>query len=407
MACVFAAFPNHPDFAFLMKNNTTRMDGKIMDDKPIKTACLLRSTSVSPDPRLEKSAKWLYELGYQVKILCWDRECAHQSSEITKGIEIIRFRMPGSYGSGIKNVLPMLVFNFNLFLQLLRQAPDYIQACDLDTAGPAYLLQKIKGAFFIYDIYDHFAASRRVGILAPIFRQMENWIVNKCDLLILADERRIAQLDSPKSQKRPMIIIHNSPEDLGDSLKKIYQSPVGPYFAYVGILSADRGLTVAIQALHSNCQVGLVIAGYGALTGMIEKSVQQYQNMRFLGKIQYQDTLAVEGNALALLALYDPTVPNNRYAAPNKLYEAAMLGKPIITSADTQLSETVAKTGIGYVVPYGDIDLLRQACQKIIDQPEEAKQMGIRARALYDQQFAAVKMKARFQKAYEKLAHPG
>lgn len=50
----------------------------------------------------------------------------------------------------------------------------------------------------------------------------------------------------------------------------------------------------------------------------------------FYGKILYYETLKLESSCDIMADLYDPSNPDNYYAALNKFYEALMLGKPLI-----------------------------------------------------------------------------
>ena len=45
--------------------------------------------------------------------------------------------------------------------------------------------------------------------------------------------------------------------------------------------------------------------------------------------------------------MYDPNVPNHRYSAPNKFYEALALGKPIVVAKGTGIDVEVERLGVG------------------------------------------------------------
>lgn len=53
-----------------------------------------------------------------------------------------------------------------------------------------------------------------------------------------------------------------------------------------------------------------------------------------------------------MTAIYDPKVPNHRYAAPNKFYEALMLGKPIVMAKNTGFDEIIEENNIGCLIEY-------------------------------------------------------
>jgi glycosyltransferase involved in cell wall biosynthesis len=107
--------------------------------------------------------------------------------------------------------------------------------------------------------------------------------------------------------------------------------------------------------------------------------------------------------AHAVAALYDPKVPNNRYAAPNKVFEAAMLSKPVIVSEGTAIAELVRSTGFGLVVPYGDRTALREALERLMLSPAECEAMGARGRSAFESGFNWKVMEARLLEAYRSL----
>lgn len=64
------------------------------------------------------------------------------------------------------------------------------------------------------------------------------------------------------------------------------------------------------------------------------------------------------------------------------LVEALALGLPLITSRNTYFPMDIDKEGIGITVPYGDVQGWVDAVEYIAGHPDEARQMGHRARLL-------------------------
>ena len=68
--------------------------------------------------------------------------------------------------------------------------------------------------------------------------------------------------------------------------------------------------------------------------------------------MKYDDVLDLENKCDILFATYNPEVPNHKYSAPNKVYEAMALGKPIIVCENTGIDELVKKEKIGFAIKY-------------------------------------------------------
>ena len=105
-------------------------------------------------------------------------------------------------------------------------------------------------------------------------------------------------------------------------------------------------------------------------------------------------------------ALYDPNVPNNRYAAPNKVFEAMMCAKPVITSDGIAITDLVRSVGCGVVVPYGDRAALQRALEQLMLSPAECDRLGARGRAAFESGYQWKAMEARLVGAYGTLLGP-
>lgn len=84
------------------------------------------------------------------------------------------------------------------------------------------------------------------------------------------------------------------------------------------------------------------------------KTFEEYPNFHYHGVFKNPDDLPhIYSQIDLILCTYDARGINERYAEPNKLYEAIYFEKPIIVSSGTFLAEKVKKLGIGY-----DVDAL-------------------------------------------------
>lgn len=362
-----------------------------------------RSTPVDPDPRVEKAAYCLQDAGYKCFVLGWHRQLS-EKCRVNHRINIKRLLFPGRFGGGITNLLGLLglsAFNIWLFFNHLIIRPKIIHAFDLDTVLPALMAQFILKNKIVYDIADWYSDSRKVGCFKAFVAKLERWVCSKVDVVILAHEDRLKQIGF---QPRKWFVIYNAPEDFVENKdpnktgNQLYDS----YFVYVGVLQPDRGID---QVIRATLMIGekLIIAGFGSLANMCVSETEKGGPITFCGRISYEVALVLQQNATAILALYDPAVPNNCFAAPNKLFEAMMLGRPIITSAGTLAGEIVEREEIGLVVPYGDVQRLGDAMRFIASHHEECMRMGQKGRNLYEKRYSFVRQCKTIQEVYSSL----
>jgi glycosyltransferase involved in cell wall biosynthesis len=321
---------------------------------------------------------------YHVNVLGWARDARDKSAPSLDGLETSRFFFPGQFGGGLINTLGLLTFNGWLFLKHLRYRPHAIHAIDLDTVLAALAARVFLNTKVIYDIADWYSDSHRVGLLRGFLRRLEQWACRKADLVILAHEGRLSQVGC---DLKNVLIFYNTPEDREIAPESMECVPDNGYFAYVGILQPDRGIREIIAAARSTGTI-IEIAGFGALEDFCRREAERDEMVVFLGRVSYERALAIEQGALGILALYDPAIPNNRLASPNKLFEAMMLGRPIITSSGTLAADIVVKEQIGLTVPYGDIQALAQTMKFLASNLSDSDKMGKKARVLYNNRYS-------------------
>lgn len=344
---------------------------------------MIRSNPVLPDSRVEKEANSLIKQGHTVDILAWDREkrysLALQKLELSNGkINIYRVGHKAEYGAGKKNFFQLLLFQVDILLYLLRNNNKYdvVHACDLDTVFFPFLLKgKIFGKL-VYDIFDFYADSHNIyGKIYSKIRNFELNVINKSDVTIICSEQRKEQIIGATPKK--LVIIHNTPDYRlmhGYELRR-NGDKTKIKIVYIGILGEGRMISELLEIVSENEDYELHIGGFGPLEREVGIFSEKNSNIFFYGKVSYSEALAIENECDIITALYDPNVKNHYYAAPNKFYEAIMLGKPVIMVKNTGMANIVDSNNIGIVIQNMSKDDLLIAIEKIkLDKVFWAKQ---------------------------------
>ena len=103
-----------------------------------------------------------------------------------------------------------------------------------------------------------------------------------------------------------------------------------------------------------------------------------------------------------MFAIYDPRVTNHRYASPNKLYEAMMLGKPIIVCENTGIDELIKKKKIGEVIEFSE-EGFADGINRIIERKEEWPKIEKEMKRLFENEYSWEIMEERLIDLYCKL----
>ena len=118
---------------------------------------------------------------------------------------------------------------------------------------------------------------------------------------------------------------------------------------------------------------------------------KKYHNIKYYGSMNYDEVLKLEKDCDILFATYNPEILNHKYSAPNKVYEAMALGKPIIVCKNTGIDEMVSNNKIGYAIDYSAKEFMDKI--KNINELEYLS-MAKNAKKVYLEKYSWEKMKA-------------
>ncbi len=369
----------------------------------------LRSNPIDPDSRVEKEVSALIKGGHQVQALGWDRSADYKMRKQQKVVngctfDIWRVGIKSGYGGGVKqNLIPLVKFQIAIFRWLIghRNEYDAIHACDFDTAFTGFFCKERLKKKFVYDIFDYYVDSFQVpGRLKKVIEKSDHKIIKNADAVILCTEQRKEQIQvSP----RKTFIIHNSPYQIKSNESKSECQDERMKIVYVGIFGEQRMIPelLEIVANHKEEMV-LNIAGFGKLEEIVKEYAKKYSNIFYFGRIEYGRTLELERESDIMTALYAPDNRNHYYAAPNKFYEALMLGKPVIMVKNTGMSDVVAENAFGKVIDYQKKSL-ETALLELFQERGGWGHIAIQEREFYQKKYNWDEMQKRLLKLYQTI----
>lgn len=326
-----------------------------MRDKHKLRVVFLRSNPINPDPRVEKELRALVGSGVDCFCLGWDRSADHDPIKVIRGagnvaFEVISIGVESPFGSGVKNLPRTARFESALYSWLVKNSEQYdaVHACDLDTGIVARAAQRKTGKPYVYDIFDFFSDSRIMpDWLKGFVKSWEFSVIRDAWATIICTEQRKTQLEG--SNPKEIVVIENTPEEV--EVKLLPRTDVNAArIAYVGVLTSDRFLDRLLDAIDDYDDLVLDIGGFGPLASVIEERSKTNPRIIFHGKVPYETALELEKSSDIMLGLYNPAIPNNRLAAPNKYYESLMLGTPLLAVRGTSVGDWVESEETGYAL---------------------------------------------------------
>ncbi|UCD22135.1 MAG: glycosyltransferase family 4 protein [Chloroflexota bacterium] len=362
------------------------------------------------DPAVNKVAKTLSEHGYEVTLLVWDRQNT-LSARGDEGYKICKFGFKAPHDR-LTVILYLPIWWIYEFFFLLRNKCNVIHACDLDTlipAIPAKLIKRVPLCYTIYDFYANNLPDGRFQAVRRLARSLvagaEKFGIGFTEILFLVDETRYEEVRGARIDK--LAYIYNSPPDYSDvsQTKKPKKASGELTVFYAGIINRPRGLHLMARAIQDLGGVRLILAGAVHDEAFLENSVLISGKIQYLGWLpSYEDVIKATLEADILFRLSDPEIPKTRYESPNKLFEAMMCGKPIIVSDASSMADIVRKENCGLVVPYGDIDAIKEAVLELRNNPELRQGLGQNGRKAYENHYSWQIMEQRLLDSYHQLS---
>lgn len=239
---------------------------------------------------------------------------------------------------------------------------DLVYGHDFYSALPMFMMKLKRKTFkLIYDAHElYFPNSQEIFSMRDYFFYFfEKKIIKKSDLVICAQEKRSEIMKKHYELKEYPLVVENisilsdresdkTRQILSDN--KYFFSTKATCIVYAGVVTKSRRIDKLIDAVNELGEgYKLLIVGegdyYGALLEKIEKL--NNKNIIAIGSMAYNElgSLLKKGD---IGYLYYPNEGlNNKYCAPNKIYEYVSVGLPIICNENITLKNIVEDKQIG------------------------------------------------------------
>lgn len=274
-----------------------------------------------------------------------------------------------------------------------RRAPTHIIA-----SGDAYiglfgwLLARLAGAFFIFDVYDKY--DEFAGYRKPFGWHLFGFLLRHADQCWFASRRLLAQLgNSTRGDRLVMNGIDTDrfkPLDMREARRYFGLPERSQLVGYFGSMEKDRGVADLIDTVsmlrQENKDISLVLAG----RAHTDTALPQVPWLHYLGNLPF---CAI---ARAYAAVNVVAVPYRRSAfldaaSSVKFGEIMACGRPLVATRTPNIEDNFAEQSsllCDYLAPPGDPEALARVIvrqlqdQKIVPTPEELKWSALAASAL-------------------------
>jgi glycosyltransferase involved in cell wall biosynthesis len=238
-----------------------------------------------------------------------------------------------------------------------------------------------------------------------LYRLQRQRLIEHCDLvlpvsnylrskLVVAgfppDRTRTHYLGIPL-QDAPPVSIENNP----------------PRIVFVGRLVAKKGIDMVLAAFavvqRTRPDAELHIVGDGPLRALVEASASTIGNVTIHGAQQPARTREIMATARLLTLPSRPAVDGDIEGFGLVLIEAQALGTPVVTSNQGGTAEALIDGVTGLAVDPSNETELAAAFLTLLNKPEQARAMGVKAYAFVRENFDIERQTASLERIYDSL----
>lgn len=366
-----------------------------------KKIAVIVSNDCSYDSRVLKSSKYLSSLGADVRIFAVKKQIDSNFDDelkilrrIWKASDIANDKLKLiSHTRTRKKIVKKTLkyhkyFSFNEVLEddVLNFKPDIVYAHDLITLPLGVNVKKKLGCKLVYDSHEY--ELHRNPPLTKLNKSfvyfLERYCFKKCDRIVTCSDsigrelKEIYKLDD-------ITIIYNTPYINPQPIKKQIRLDLGLnkedlIALSVGKLTYNRGIEFVLEALVNLPNIHYVNVGPYDNTFkkmILQKSEELGIKDRFhiLESVPYDQVVNYIRSADFGIVSVEPITKSYEYAMPNKLFELAFAGVPIIISDLPDASALVRKYKLGFVFKNRDIyglkDCIRWVKKGMHDKDEQ------------------------------------
>lgn len=341
----------------------------------------VRSGPLNVTPAVERYATFLRTAGCTNTFLGLELDYGAQRPPVRYVDRLLS--MPHSFAGTRERIAAVVSWQVYQTRRLLSEKPDVVQYCDVFSVFPALIAKAAVGSRLIFDIRDvaKLAVSHRGRVVTTVLGAIEALGAIASDAVVVVDEPLLSAL--PKAVRRRAFVVPNTPNtDVFDGFR--FGSAEQLRVNLAGFISFRRNLAAWLEVRSRRSEVQLDM--YGSIADERTRGMLEEHGISSVEKVAYREALERSRDCDVVSLMYDPTIGINRFAAPNKYYEALALGKPVICAQGMGLSREVEDAGCGYAIPYGDVDALEAVVVSLLN-PELRRTMGERARDLFKRRY--------------------
>lgn len=346
---------------------------------------IVRNT-VRNDSRVLKEAATLRDSGlFSAVEIVGLNEAGLPEREVIDGLNVRRIALSSR---GWSKGLAGQVFKFaewrHRIIQAYGDQPLGVVHChDLDPLPIGVQLKARTGAALVYDAHElETEQGERSRLRVALARWTERRLIGRADGCITVSASIVDWYARTYPGVKPALVrnlpVRPSGPVVPVDLRGRYQLPdEALLFIYLGALSPGRGIAELMEAFADEGQPHhIVFMGYGILADQIAERAAACSRIHLHPAVPPQDVIRHAAGADVGVSFIMDTCLSNRFCLPNKLFECALAGLPVLVSDLPEQRRFVEAYGAGWCTAL-DVAALRATLHGLDRRSCEALRAGL------------------------------
>ena len=293
----------------------------------------------------------------------------------TKNIQAKRFRLKtrSLNKTFLMQGIKYFEFCFKVFLNYRKKNITTVNIHALGVLPLGVLLKYVYKTKLIYDAHElETETNGLIGFRKKISQWLERKLIKHVDMTIVVSESIADWYTNEYNIIRPPVVL-NAPNKRELKKNNYFREQLGIrkdqlILLYQGGLMPGRGVHLILDAfkLRKDDKVVVVFMGYGELEKDIKQASERHTNIYFNPAVAPDIVLDYTSSADIGISLIENTCLSYYYCMPNKLFEYAMAGLPVIVSNMKDMSELVDKNNMGTVISDFSPEGINKAVDKFL-----------------------------------------
>lgn len=365
---------------------------KVMAEETLKKKKILHisHTDIRTDSRILKELRALDETGkYVISAIGVDSGDLAREAKITDNVTIesvpLIFTRHKWRPSPIRHGLAFIELFVKVMVRARKHSPDIIHCHDT----LALLLGGVLSLFFrtklVYDAHElESQKNAQSKFASKIVLLIEKLFWARVVLLVSVSPSILKWYDANLGDKSSVLVLNapilqsslDSSEVIQSKSRYFHQHFDIPessvVFIYLGLLVDGRGIQLLLESFSGlGDSAHVVFMGYGELDKVIVAKSERYPNIHYHPAVPHTDVIKLTKSADVGLCFIENVSLSDYYCLPNKLFEYAFSGLPVLASDFPDLKNYVDKYDLG-VCSEAKAEVISEQIKAIVGQPLKA-----------------------------------